>query len=61
MNNKMNKVVIGFAKSITPLLAIVIMIQYHQTEPLMAYFGVVIFIIGNILNELIFTSGEQDE
>jgi len=48
------KIMVGFAKSIIPVLSIIGMIQYNETNPPLASLWAFIFIIGYMINELLF-------
>ncbi len=52
----MEKLSIGFAKSIIPIVSIVGMIQYHETNIPFAYLWAFIFIIGYMINEALFAN-----
>jgi len=55
------KIIVGFAKSIIPVLSIVGMIQYHETNIPLAYLWSFMFIIGYMINEVLFARYGENE
>lgn len=51
--------IVGFAKGITPLISIIGMIQYAESNPIYAYGFAGLFLVGYMVNECVF--GEENE